>query len=107
MRKYFLPGLVVFVTLAILARLFYLQILDDDYKLMAQNNAIKIEYEYPERGYIYDRNGRLLVSNQASYDLMVVPNEVKELDTLEFCALVGVTKTFFDQQLQKAINYER
>lgn len=107
MRKYFLPGLVVFVTLAILARLFYLQILDDDYKLMAQNNAIKIKYEYPERGYIYDRNGRLLVSNQASYDLMVVPNEVKELDTLEFCALVGVTKTFFDQQLQKAINYER
>lgn len=107
MRKLFLPGLVVLVTLAILSRLFYLQILDDDYKLMAQNNAIKIKYEYPERGYIYDRKGRLLVSNQASYDLMIVPNEVKELDTLEFCTLVGVTKSFFDQQLQKAITYER
>ncbi len=107
MRRYLLSFLVVGVTIIIISRLFYLQILDDSYKLKSENNAIKIKYEYPERGYIYDRNGRLLVSNQPSYDLMVVPIEIKNLDTLEFCKLIGVTKTYFEQRLQKAITFER
>lgn len=56
----------------IIIRLFYLQIIDERYKLQAENNAIKIKYEYPERGYIYDRNGTLIVANQPSFDIMVV-----------------------------------
>ena len=105
MRKAILPSLIIFVTIAILARLFYLQIIDDEYKLKSENNAIKIVYEYPERGYIYDRNGKLLVANQPSYDIMVVPREIKDLDTLKFCELVDITKEEFDKKLKKAIVY--
>ena len=50
--------------------------------------VIKIKYDYPERGYIYDRNGVLLVANQPSYDIMVIPRELKNTDTLEFCKLL-------------------
>lgn len=69
------------------------------------SSAVKIEYDYPERGYMYDRNGKLLVANQLSYDVMVVPNEVKALDTLEFCSLLKISKKSFDRRLQKAVRY--
>jgi cell division protein FtsI/penicillin-binding protein 2 len=58
-----------------LIRIFYLQVINDSFKLKSDNNAIKIKYDYPERGYIFDRYGKLLVSNQASYDIMVIPRE--------------------------------
>lgn len=105
MRKAILPGLIIIATLVILARLFYLQIIDDEYKLKSENNAIKIVYEYPERGYIYDRNGKLLVANQPSYDIMVVPREIKNLDTLKFCQLLSITREEFDKKIKKAIVY--
>lgn len=105
MRKGLLPLLIVIAALLIISRLFYLQIVDEKYKLQAENNAIKIKYEYPERGYIYDRNGELMVSNQPSYDIMVVPREMKDLDTLAFCEALSVSKEFFESQLQKAISY--
>src|SRR5690606_13806798 len=105
MRKGLLPLLIVISALLIIARLFYLQIIDDKYGLQAENNAIKIKYEFPERGYIYDRNGELMVSNQPSYDIMVVPREMKNLDTLAFCEALSVSKELFETQLQKAISY--
>lgn len=105
MRKGLLPLLIVITALLITARLFYLQIVDEKYKLQAENNAIKIKYEYPERGYMYDRNGELMVSNQPSYDIMVVPREMKNLDTLAFCEALNVSKEFFESQIRKAINY--
>lgn len=105
MRKGLFPFLIIIATLLIIARLFYLQLIDEKYKLQAENNAIKIKYDYPERGYIYDRNGDLMVANQPSYDIMVVPREVKDLDTLAFCEALSVTRDFFDSQLQKAIHY--
>ena len=103
MRKYLLPGLVILFSAVLLLRLFYLQIVDDSFKIKSENNAIKIKYDYPERGYIFDRNGKLLVSNQRSYDIMVIPREVKNLDTLEFCRLLNITKKDFDKKLKKAI----
>jgi len=105
LRKTILPSLVIVVALIILAKLFYLQIINDSYKLKSENNAIKIVYDYPERGYIYDRNGNLLVANQPSYDVMVVPKEVKNLDTLVFCELINITKEEFDKKLAIAIVY--
>jgi penicillin-binding protein 2 len=65
MRKALLPTVIIIATLFILMRLFYLQIIDDSLKLKSDNNAIKIIYDYPERGYIYDRHGKLLVANNA------------------------------------------
>lgn len=105
MRKGLFPFLIIVATLLIVARLFYLQLIDEKYKLQAENNAIKIKYEFPERGYIYDRSGKLMVANQPSYDIMVVPREIKDLDTLAFCEALSVTKEFFDSQLKKAIHY--
>ena len=71
----------------------------------SDNNAIKIKYDYPERGYIYDRNGKLLVANQPSYDIMVIPRDVKNLDTTEFCSLLKITKEDFLKKIAKAKVY--
>lgn len=107
MRKILLPTIIIAATIIIVARLFYLQILDDSYIKKSDNNAIKIKYDYPERGYIYDRHGKLMVANQPSYDIMVTPKEMKNLDTLELCSLLGVTKEYFIQRLEKANVYSR
>ena len=86
------------------SRLFYLQVYDTSFEKLSENNAIKIEYDYPQRGYIYDRDGELLVSNQPSYDVMVIPRNVKPLDTLEFCKLLKISKEEFKRKLEKALS---
>ena len=73
--------------------------------MKSDNNAIKIVYDYPERGYIYDRNGKLLVANQPSYDIMVIPRDVKNLDTIEFCQLLAISKEDFLEKIAKAKVY--
>ena len=105
MRKVLLPSLVIITALLLLMRLFYLQVIDDSLKLKSDNNAIKIKYDYPERGYIYDRKGRLLVANQPSYDIMVTPREMKNIDTTEFCQLLNITKEDFNKIVAKAKVY--
>ena len=105
MRKVLLPSLIILTTSLIIIRIFYLQIVDDTLKLKSENNAIKKKYEYPERGYIYDRKGKLLVANQASYDIMVIPRELKNIDTLEFCQLLNITKEDFIKNIEKAKIY--
>ena len=105
MRKALLPSLVIIVASLLLIRIFFLQIVDDSFKLKSENNAIKIKYDYPERGYIYDRNGVLLVANQSSYDIMVIPRDMKKIDTLEFCSLLAITKEEFIKKIKKARVY--
>ena len=105
MRKALLPTLVIIAGSLLLIRLFYLQIIDDTLKLKSENISIKINYTYPERGYIYDRNGELMVANQPSYDIMVVPRDVKKIDTLEFCKLLNITKEDFIKKIEKAKVY--
>lgn len=105
MRKLLFPIIVVFATLVIVARLFYIQIIDDSFLKKADINALKIVYEYPERGYIYDRTGKLMVANQPSYDIMVIPNETKNIDTLELCTTLDITKEYFLEKIAKAKVY--
>ncbi|MFE3847312.1 penicillin-binding protein 2 [Flavobacterium sp. LB3P45] len=105
MRKVLLPSLIIVAALLLVLRIFYLQFVDDSFKLKSDNNAIKIKYDYPERGYIYDRNGKLLVANQASYDIMVIPRDVKNIDTLELCQLLDITKEDFLKRMAKAKIY--
>ena len=93
--------------LALLLRLINIQIIDNTYKLSANNNVVKAITLYPERGYIYDRNGTLLVSNQRAFDLMVIPRQVKKMDTLSFCRIIDVEKDYFDNQLKKATRYSK
>ncbi|SCY51869.1 penicillin-binding protein 2 [Flavobacterium caeni] len=106
MRKVLLPTIIIIGTILLVLRLFYLQIIDDTFKLKSENNAIKIQYDYPERGYIYDRHGKLLVANQPSYDIMVIPREIKkDIDIDEFCHLLHITRKDYDRILEKAITF--
>ncbi|MBK5213060.1 MAG: penicillin-binding protein 2 [Flavobacteriaceae bacterium] len=105
MRKIVLIALVLISGVLFTARLFYLQVYDASGDSLSQNSAIKVMYDYPQRGYMFDRNGKLLVSNQPSYDVMVIPKDVKPLDTLEFCGLLKITKEEFKEILHKARVY--
>lgn len=105
MRKFLLFFIVLITGLLFTSRLFYLQVYDTSAQTSSDNNAIKKKFDYPQRGFIFDRNGSLLVSNQPSYDVMVIPKNVEPLDTLEFCSLLKITKSEFDNILIKARKY--
>ena len=105
MRKFLLFLSIIIVGLTFIFRLFYLQIYSSKEQDLFGDNAIKKVYDYPKRGFVYDRNGKLLVANQPSYDVMLIPREVKPLDTLEFCSLLKITKERFIQLYDKAYHY--
>ena len=105
MRKIFLAFSIVLVGLIFLSRLFYLQVYNNTSNSFLEDNAIKKVFDYPKRGYVYDRNNILLVANQPSYDIMIIPREVKPFDTLELCSLLKITKIDFDKRLKRAKNY--
>lgn len=106
MRKVLLPTIIIIAASLLVIRIFYLQIIDDSFKLKSENNAIKKVYDYPERGYIYDRHGKLLVANQASYDIMVIPREVKkDLNIAEFCTLLNIPQEEYHKRIEKAKIY--
>ena len=100
-RKYIIGGFIIVVALIYIIRLFALQIVDDNYRLSAEGNAFLKKAQYPSRGLIYDRENRLIVYNQSAYDVMMIPREVKEFDTLAFCQAVNITKEEFDLRIQK------
>ncbi len=105
MRQLLLFISIIFVGLLFIVRLFYLQVYQTNNNNLYEDNAIRKVYDYPKRGFVYDRNGKLLVSNQPSYDVMVIPREVKTLDTLEFCSLLKIDKDRFKSIYQKAYRY--
>ncbi|WP_047416653.1 penicillin-binding protein 2 [Cellulophaga sp. Hel_I_12] len=105
MKKFLLSSIIIIIGLSFIGRLSYLQLFSYSSTQVLEDIAIKAVYDYPERGYIYDRNGKLLVANQPAYDVMVIPREVKKLDTLEFCKLLGIEKKDFLKQIAKAKNY--
>ncbi|MCW5518710.1 penicillin-binding protein 2 [Aureitalea sp. L0-47] len=105
MRKLLLLVLVLITGVVFAGRLFYLQVYDTSFQKLSENNAIKIQYDYPQRGYIFDRNGDLLVSNQPSYDVMVIPRDVEPFDTLEFSGLLKMTVEDLSESLEKAKTY--
>ncbi len=105
-RKSLLYFLIILVGAIFIVRLLYLQVIDNTYKENPLNNsAVTIKYAYPDRGYIYDRNGKLLVANQSSYDVMIIPKDVEPLDTLEFCNLLKITKEEFIKKYIRTKNY--
>ncbi|WP_271782784.1 penicillin-binding protein 2 [Aquimarina algiphila] len=105
MRKLLLYLIIVTTGVVFIARLFYLQIYNTSFASLSEDNAIKVIYDYPQRGAIYDRNGRLLVTNQPSYDVMVIPRELKPFDTLEFCSILNISKDKLIKSLRKARVY--
>lgn len=104
-RKWVIIGVFCLVGLTYLARLFYLQVLDDTYSLGASKNSIKRVVEIPYRGQIYDRNNKLIVYNTPVYDLYVTPKQVKIPDTAAFCRMMDITRSDFDSIMGLAKNY--
>ncbi|WP_164126033.1 penicillin-binding protein 2 [Sphingobacterium luzhongxinii] len=104
-RKYIIQGIFIAIALIIVARLFYLQIIDDSYLLSANNNVLRKTVVYPARGVILDRNGKILVQNEPVYDLLVIPREVKDIDTLLLCRLLEIDKAGFISRMNKARSF--
>lgn len=99
-RRHVISGIAILIVVIYIVRLFMLQIMSDDYRKSADSNAFLKKVEYPARGVIYDRNKKLLVYNQPSYDIMVVMNETKgRIDTLELCDALGITREYFDKRM--------
>ena len=107
MRKFLLFLIVISTSLIFILRLFYLQVYASEPYSIYEDNAIRKVFTYPKRGYIYDRNNNLLVSNQPSYDVMIIPGLVKKVDTLEFCRLLKISKEYFDNKIEKTSRYSR
>jgi penicillin-binding protein 2 len=101
-RKFFVIILISVVGIVFILRLFFLQIIDHSYKLSASNNVLRYLTQYPARGLIYDRNGELLVYNEAAYDLMVVPRLVYDIDTMELCRIIGIDREAFNRNMKRA-----
>ena len=89
------------VAAILIIRLFSIQIIEDKYKMDAENNSMVYSTIYPTRGIINDRNGNILVGNKVAYDLLVTPREVEEFDTLTFCKVLDVTPEFVSEKMQE------
>lgn len=103
-RRFVIAGLFVVILLIYTCRLFYLQVIEEKYKAMANDNAFLTQTMYPARGQIYDRKGVLLVTNEPAYDLMVTMRNVKNLDTLDLCKTLNITREVFDQRMKDIKN---
>ncbi|MFA8449637.1 MAG: penicillin-binding protein 2 [Bacteroidales bacterium] len=104
-RRHIIFRIFLIVAAILLVRLFFLQVLDNEYKLSAENNAIRHVTLYPLRGMIYDRDNKLMVYNEPAYDLMIIPRKVKIEDTLEFCNFLSIEKEDFIKRMKRCKGY--
>lgn len=104
-RKYLIIAIFVVISLVFVVKLFNLQVLDPEYKEYATNQVLREVVQYPARGLIYDRNGKLIVFNTPAYDLLITPREVEAFDTTYFCKLVEISKEDLIAGIQKAKEY--
>ena len=105
MKDKLLPILIILSSILFILRLFWIQIIDVDNVQLSKKNSVEKIYQYPERGYIYDRNNNLLVGNESFYDLMITPKDVKEIDTIEFCKIFKINKSELIKKIKRATKY--
>lgn len=104
-RRFVIGSIFILVAIVLLIKLFIIQIVDDSYKQSSDNNTLRYITQYPSRGKIYDRNGKLLVYNDAVYDLMIIPSQAKNIDTASFCKLLNINNEVYNNYLKKAKKY--
>jgi penicillin-binding protein 2 len=102
-RSYIIRLIFVVVFLIIIAQLANLQLFSDKYEKLAQENAVFPKVVYPPRGIVYDRNNKPIVNNELTYDLMVTPSELKNVDTAYLCQLLEIDTAQFKQRIITAI----
>jgi len=101
-RKYIVQGLFIVIALILLGKLFYIQIISDKAFISAESNVLKKKFKFPARGAILDRNMKVIVQNEPVYDLMVIPNEVKEFDTVTLAAALEISVADARKFMRKA-----
>ena len=106
-RKFVIGGIAVVIILIYLLRLFTLQLTSDDFKRSADSNAFLKRIQFPARGAIRDREGKLLVYNQPAYDIMVVMSEMENIDTLDLCQSLGIDRDWFDRRMVEIMDRSR
>ncbi len=104
-RRFVIISIFLAIGIIYVTRLIYLQLIDDSFIISANRNVLRELTVYPPRGLIYDRNGKLLTYNEAIYDLMVIPKQVRDFDTIEFCKMLNLPKEEFKSMFSKAYNY--
>jgi len=112
MRKYkvrhkVVVGIFLLISVIFIIKLFYIQVINDNYKFSANNNVLRYDVQQAVRGLIYDRNNSLIVANVPAYDLMIIPKELvdKTIDTNTFCKLIDISKKEFIENYNKAAKY--
>lgn len=104
-RKYIVYGFFVFVGIIFLIRIFYLQLYSDEYAFAAENNTLRNVVIYPPRGLVYDRKGKLIVYNEAVFDLMIIPGQAKSIDKIAMSNLLQIDTTEYNKRFAKARKY--
>ena len=107
MKNKLLPILIIFSSIIFIIRLFYIQIININDVTLSNKNSVEKVYNFPERGYIYDRNNKLIVGNEIFYDLMIVPSKLNLIDTTEFCNILKIDKITLLDKIEKAMKYSK
>ena len=107
MKNRLLPILIILSTIIFILRLFWVQVINIDDVQLSNKNSVQRVYNYPDRGYIFDRNNKLLVENEPYYDLMIVPKDLKEIDTIEFCRILKIDKKTLITKISKAKKFSK
>ena len=101
-RKFLFPTITLVTALIFIVRLISLQLINSSYKSLSDDNAVIENEVFPERGYIYDRNNKLLVSNQPVYDLIAIPENITAFDTLQLAKIINISKPELQDKLSTA-----
>ena len=107
LRKNVVALFFIAVSIIFLVKLFYIQVLNEEYKFSAKNNVLRYDILQPVRGLVFDRDSNLIVSNEPAFDIVVVPREVTKIDTTVFCNSINISKVDFIEKLNSAIEYSK
>ena len=107
LRKNVVALFFIAVSIIFLVKLFYIQVLNEEYKFSAKNNVLRYDILQPVRGLVFDRDSNLIVSNEPAFDIIVVPREVTKIDTTVFCNSINISKVDFIEKLNSAIEYSK
>ena len=106
-RRIIISGIILIIFIIIIIKLFMLQVIDSSYKLSASNNVLRSQTLFPARGIVYDRDSNILIYNEAAYDIMIIPGQLKKFDTTDFCRILDISKSQLKENIKKATNYSK
>ena len=107
MRDKFLQILIIVISTVLIIQLFSLQVINKEESEIVGKASVQKIYNFPERGYIYDRNDKLIVSNEPYYDILIVPNDVNISDSIQISNDFNISTKDFKLRLEKALKFSK